>query len=430
MFLPRGSYELIFKKAPVFEGVPEKLKKARELYLKLSEETGKTLPWGILTGVKPTKLYTQLTLGYGTSAETVLKDDYLVSREKIALLRQIYEREQFALPKNDYGKPSKSSAGNDVALYVGIPFCPTRCEYCTFTAGVGSEKQMLSYLKALKKEIEFVAAGMREHGMVAESVYIGGGTPTSLPMSILDELLNMIKEFFIKEHTEFTVEAGRPDSITFEKIQSIVRAGAGRVSVNPQTMNEKTLEIIGRKHKTEEIKEAFEALRTAGISIVNSDIIAGLPGESIQDFEHTLREILDLKPENLTIHTLALKKGAGLREKDPLYNYKQQGIAEKMLMAANEMLSKTGLKPYYLYRQKQTIDNLENTGYALQGTECIYNMRMMQEKQTVIALGAGAVSRMYFPAEDRVERIFNIMDTMIYIERIADMLIRKEKIFS
>jgi oxygen-independent coproporphyrinogen-3 oxidase len=261
---------------------------------------------------------------------------------------------------------------------------------------------------------------------------------------MLDELLAIVNEEFLSEgmrlvsndagcvssSTEFTVEAGRPDSISFEKALSIKNAGATRISVNPQSMDDRTLERIGRAHKSADIFTAFENVRAAGIGVVNADVIAGLPGEGPGQFHNTLSELLKLSPENITVHTLALKKGSALRENNPIFSYSADaGAAEEMLRVAAEMLTESGMAPYYLYRQKQTVGNLENTGYAFPGMECIYNMRMMQERQSVVALGAGAVSKLYFPAEDRIERIFNMADTGLYIEQIDEMLERKMRMF-
>jgi len=499
MFLPRGAYELAFEQAAEFEGVPAKLAKAREMYAVLVRETGRELPWGVLTGVKPVKLFGQLVERFGRvalcgaldlgagrpdSSSTIcpcstlcdkdkfseaesgwfrnanlgrtigcapqgterriapssdvlqlaveaLEREYLVSREKVGLLARVYERERAALGTPDWGAAEPGlPAGGDVLVYVGIPFCPTRCTYCTFTAGVGSERQMREYLDALYREIDFVAGGMRARGMRAESVYVGGGTPTALTAAMLEELLGRVGEAFLAGGVEFTVEAGRPDSITYEKALCIARAGATRASVNPQTMNDETLGRIGRAHLAADIYTAFEHVRAAGAPIVNADVIAGLPGEGVADFEHTVAEMLKLGAENITLHTLSLKKGSAMRESDPDYSYyADASTAEKMLRMGDEILSGAGMGPYYLYRQKQTVGNLENVGYAGAGTECVYNIRMMQERQTVVALGAGAVSKLYFPAEDRIERVFNMADTGLYIERIGEMIERKRRVF-
>ena len=417
MFLPRGMYELVWEKADVFEGVPEKLAKARAMYEALSAETGRTLPWGVLTGVKPVKLFSQLAGAESVeSAEKKLTNDYLVSVEKVSLMRRVYERQ------------SETPDGT-VAVYIGIPFCPTRCSYCTFTSGVGTEKQMREYLDVLYCELDYVSKRMREAGLFPESVYIGGGTPTALPLSMFDELLGRVKGGLYMEGAEFTVEAGRPDTITYEKASIMAKAGA-RVSVNPQTMNDETLRLIGRDHTAADSKEAFETVRAAGVKLVNADIIAGLPGEGAGDFRHTLEETVKTGAENITIHTLALKKGSALLEKNGTEQYYSNFAgAAVMLREADAVLSGKGMFPYYLYRQKQTVGNLENTGYAALGAECVYNMRMMQEKQTVIALGAGAVSKLYFPEEDRIERVFNVADNGLYIERAQEMIERKRAIF-
>jgi len=374
---------------------------------------------------------------------------------------------------------------------------------------------MAEYLEALYRELSFVTSGMRELGMYAESVYIGGGTPTALPAPMLEELLARVAEGIpcrqaslpapmpeellarvaegipcrqaslpatvpeellarvaegipcrqaslpapmpeellvrvaegsprrpaamcanglgaLRAVAEFTVEAGRPDTITYEKATLMARAGA-RVSVNPQTMNEITLKRIGRAHTAADVKTAFELVRAAGVKLVNADVIAGLPGEGLPDFVHTLEEVMRMGAENITIHTLALKKGSAMREHDGTDYYYDDGpgggAAAEMLGAADGMLTARGMGPYYLYRQKQTVGNLENVGYAAAGAECVYNMRMMQERQAVIALGAGAVSKLYFREEDRIERVFNVADAGLYIARIDEMIERKRGFF-
>jgi len=297
---------------------------------------------------------------------------------------------------------------------------------------VGTEKQMREYLEALYTELAYVGKGLRARGLYPESVYIGGGTPTALPLSMLDEFLARVDEELAPAGAELTVEAGRPDTITFEKAMCMGRMGA-RVAINPQTMNDETLERIGRGHSAADIITAFEYMRAAGVRYINADVIAGLPKEDISDFVHTLEECIRMGAENITVHTLALKKGSYLRERDGTEFYYGHepggGTAAGMLRTADVMLTEHGMGPYYLYRQKQTIGNLENIGYAMRGMECVYNMRMMQERQTVIALGAGAVSKVYFRNEDRIERIFNVADTELYIARVDEMLERKRGLF-
>ncbi|MDR3305963.1 MAG: coproporphyrinogen dehydrogenase HemZ [Clostridiales Family XIII bacterium] len=446
MFLPRGAYEFVFEQAPASEGAPAKLEKLRALYDRLSRETGRLPPWGVLTGVKPLKLYASLSEGASggaaagvsaggpdenagdenarDAAGTALARDYLVSAEKISLLRRTYLRQRAVLPP---------PAAGEVSLYIGIPFCPTRCAYCTFPAAVGTEKEMLRYLDALYLEIGAAGAGMRDAGLRAESVYIGGGTPTALGTGMLEDLLARVNEELplrTDGSTEFCVEAGRPDTISYLKALVMAREGASRISINAQSMRERTLSAIGRGHLASDMTEAFENARAAGIGIINTDVIAGLPGEGTEDFKYTIDGVAGLGPENITVHTLAIKKGSRVREADPEYSYSGGGRAEKMLRLADERMAAGGLLPYYLYRQKQTVDNLENIGYAKDGLECVYNMRVMQERQTVVALGAGANSKLYFPREDRIERVFNAADTGLYIERIEEMIERKRVIFN
>jgi len=407
MFLPRGEYELVYAKADNFESVPVKLEKLREIYNTLSDKTGRSLSWGVLTGVKPVKLYTQLL------DENKLKVDYLVSEEKIRLLRRVYDRQKTSI--TDFPEEGL------VSVYIGIPFCPTRCSYCTFTSGVGTEKQMGEYLDALFKELDFMPRGIR-----AESVYIGGGTPTALPYPMFEELLSRVNEKLLHDETELTVEAGRPDTIDMRKAESMAKLDA-RVSVNPQTMKDETLKLIGRAHTAADSIEAFGIVRAAGVKNINADIIAGLPGENVRDFENTLEKT---DAENITLHTLALKKGSALRERDGTEAYYSDASdTAEMLKVADKKLSERGMEPYYLYRQKQTVGNLENTGYSKSGLECVYNMRMMQERQCVVALGAGAVSKLYFRDEDRIERVFNVADTGLYVARLHDMIERKRRLF-
>ncbi|MDR1796271.1 MAG: coproporphyrinogen dehydrogenase HemZ [Clostridiales Family XIII bacterium] len=421
MFLPRGSYELVYEQADVFEGVPAKLAKAREMYALLSEETGRALPWGILTGVKPVKKYAALM-----NPEKALREDYLVSGEKIELLRRVHGRQLAVLPEPPAGA---------VSVYIGIPFCPSRCAYCSFPAAVGTERQMGRYLAALYREMGYVSRAMRERGLWAESVYIGGGTPTALTGAMLEDLLARAGMSFPgppggAPACEFTVEAGRPDTISYLKALTLAQEGVTRVSVNPQSLHERTLAAIGRQHYASDYAEAMDNVRAAFQNVtVNTDVIAGLPGESVTDFARTLEGVMAQKPENITVHTLSVKRGSKVHEADPAYSYSHAGAAGEMLRHAGAALSEGGYAPYYLYRQKQTVDNLENIGYAFPGTECVYNMRMMQERQTVVALGAGASSKLYFPAEDRIERVFNVADVELYMARIDDMVGRKQRMF-
>lgn len=422
MFFYKGEYSFSFTIIDQPEGPDKKDEIKRHVYNTLTKHTGKTLPWGILTGVKPVKLFAQIADKDGIAvAESLFENRYLVSQEKTNLTKGIYELQKEILPQPD---------NNLVAIYVGIPFCPTKCAYCTFTSYVGCNEDRLKYLEALSKEIVFVGDALKSTGKIAESIYIGGGTPTALDSIELEQLLSMINRMIPKsDATEFCVEAGRPDTIDLEKTKIMKDCGVKRISINPQTLNENTLKLIGRAHSNREVESAFNYANNAGIESINADLIAGLPQETIDDFSETLDCIVKYNPTSITVHTLALKKGSAIQQETPNYNYKQSGIAADMLNYAQRQLNAINMSPYYMYRQKQMVDNLENIGYSKQGMECIYNMRIMQEKQTVIALGAGGSSKLFFPDIDRVERIFNVAEYKLYIDRIDEMIERKKRMF-
>lgn len=269
---------------------------------------------------------------------------------------------------------------------------------------------------------------MTETGLWPEAIYIGGGTPTTLTAAQLDDLLNTVKQNMDLTRTlEFTVEAGRPDTITPDKLEIMKNHGVKRISINPQSMKEKTLEIIGRSHQPEDIVNAFQISDRVGIPIVNADLIAGLPEEEPEDFTETLKKIIDLEPENITVHTLAVKRASKLIELDKDYHYRQAECVKKMLNDGRKMLAERGYRPYYLYRQKHMAGAFENVGYCKEDTPCIYNIRIMEEHQTILALGAGGISKMYYPEENRLERVPNVSNYEIYISRIDEMLDRKEK---
>ncbi|MEL7657384.1 MAG: coproporphyrinogen dehydrogenase HemZ [Bacillota bacterium] len=318
------------------------------------------------------------------------------------------------------------SSNQSVGLYIGIPFCSTRCVYCSFPSNQGKEDSIQAYLTALHQEISFVAEKTKLKGWYPETIYVGGGTPTTLSAEQLDELLlHVTKEFNLEHLKEFTVEAGRPDTITEEKLKVIKKYDVQRISINPQSMNIPTLEQIGRAHRPEDIVEAFRLARKIGIPMINTDVIAGLPEEDEGDFAHTLDEVLKLEPENITVHTLALKRASKLKEIDSDYHYKQGKRVRAMLDTAKRMLDQSGYEPYYLYRQKQMTGNFENVGYAKGNTAGIYNIRIMEEAQTIIALGAGGISKVYYPEENRLERVANVSNYEIYIDRLDEMLQRK-----
>ena len=389
----------------------------RRAYAFFRKITGKDLDWGILTGVRPGKLYNELK-ARGEDPGTVLKETYYVSDEKIALLRRVSESQQTV---------KRSPDPKAIGLYVGIPFCPTRCQYCSFTSNPYQRDASDDYLASLFREMEAVRKLMDRQGQTAESIYVGGGTPTSLEVDQLRLFLNRVRDLFVTDSTvEFTVEGGRPETITAEKLTVIQEAGAGRISINPQSMKQRTLDLIGRKHSPQQIREAFALAQQAGIGIVNADLITGLPEETPEDFRDSLSEVIALGPENVTVHTLAVKKASRMIEEDPRIALRQADNVRQMLQDADRMLTEAGFEPYYMYRQKHMAGNFENVGWCRPGTASLYNIRIMEEDQTIVAMGAGAISKVYFPAENRLERVPNVSNYQIYIERIDEMIARKE----
>ena len=412
---------------PVPEGdrLETKNRIKRNLYRLLEKRTGRSLPWGTLTGIRPTKIpMTKLEEGWSREEiEDFMKETYFAGDDKIALSVEIAERERELL--------SRISYENGYSLYVGIPFCPTTCLYCSFTSyPIGKwEKRMDEYLGALFRELEYTADRMK--GKVLDTVYFGGGTPTSLSAEHLDQVIAKVEELFdLSGGQEFTVEAGRPDSITREKLEVLKHHGITRISINPQTMNQKTLDVIGRRHTVDMVKEKFALAREMGFDNINMDLIIGLPGERMEDVAHTLEEVRRLSPDSLTVHSLALKRAARLNlEWDQYKDYKIENTQEMVDLTAR-YAREMGLEPYYLYRQKNMAGNFENVGYSLPGKACIYNILIMEEMQTIAACGAGTTTKVVFPQENRRERTENVKDVDQYIQRIDEMIERKEKLLS
>jgi oxygen-independent coproporphyrinogen-3 oxidase len=416
---------LFFGEAGVFHyrapnSLDEKNDLKRMLYRDLSRLTGKKPEWGILTGIRPVKLAGEM-MEQGNSVEQVrqiLQNQYMLHPAKGDLILQMIQRQI-----RQIGKPDRRSVG----LYLGIPFCPTRCLYCSFPSNQGKEEEIQEYLEALKKEIRFVGEEMKALGLYPESLYLGGGTPTTLNADQLQDLMNQWEESFdLSRCREITVEAGRPDTITDEKMELLKTHGVTRISINPQTMKDETLQVIGRNHTAEDIRQAFWIARRAGIPVINADIIAGLPGEDLSDFRNSLRELLALQPENITLHSLAVKRASRLIEMDSQFHHRQGLLVKEMMEEAIEFLEKEGYTPYYLYRQKHMAGALENIGFSKDDTDNIYNIRMMDEHQTIIALGAGGISKVYFPGENRLERVANVSNYPLYIQRIEEMIQRKK----
>lgn len=394
------------------------------LYQILSGMTGKELPWGTLTGIRPTKIPMKL-LEEGQSKETIrsyMKDTYFASDEKIELSIEIAERELDILKQIDYE--------NGYSLYIGIPFCPTTCLYCSFTSFplVTWRAKVDAYLDAVERELDYVAVKFGKKHL--NSIYIGGGTPTTLEPYQLDRLIRKIRcSFDLSDCKEFTVEAGRPDSITREKLETLKKWDITRISINPQTMKDETLKIIGRRHTVAQTVESFKLAREIGFDDINMDLIMGLPEETIDDVKCTLEQIKALKPDNLTVHSLALKRAARLNMfKEDYKDYKMVNTTEHMNLTA-EYAKEMGLEPYYLYRQKSMAGNLENVGYASPGKAGIYNILIMEEKQTIVACGAGTVTKRVY-GDGRIDRCDNVKDVKLYMEKIDEMIARKQKLFA
>ncbi len=409
---------------------PEKkyLKKElkKQIYRVMHELTKAELPWGALTGIRPTKLIvTMIEAAPDVTDEEItsfLKENYYVTDEKAALGIQIARREIKLLEKIDYEE--------GYSLYIGIPFCPTTCLYCSFTSyPIGAyTKKADDYVTALLKEISYASARFADRKL--NSIYIGGGTPTTLEPEQLDRLLHAVRDSFDFSHNqEFTVEAGRPDSITPEKLAVLLKHGVTRISINPQTMNQKTLDLIGRYHTVEQVKETFQLARKMGFDNINMDFIVGLPGETMEDIRFSMEEVQKLNPDSLTIHSLAIKRAARLnimREQYKDFTIENNEQIMELCAAAAENM---GMTPYYMYRQKNIAGNMENVGYARTDRAGIYNILIMEEKQTIVALGAGSVTKRIYP-DGRIERCANVKDVTQYIERIDEMIERKEKLFA
>lgn len=405
----------------VYKNDTDVIKKESKLFLyyDLCDYTGRTLPWGNLTGIRPTKL-TMAMLAEGMSDDAIIaqmKTAHAVSDEKARLSLDISKRERQILDRIHYM--------DGYSLYIGIPFCPTTCLYCSFTSYpiAAWRKRVHEYLRALFQEIDFAADTYRDK--ILDTIYIGGGTPTTLGADELAALLQRIHDRFVfGQVREFTVEAGRADSITREKLDVLRAYGVTRISVNPQTMNDETLKYIGRQHTVAQVREAFHMAREAGFDNINMDIILGLPGEIESSVQHTIDEIKKLNPDSLTVHSLAIKRASRLSQW-----IEENGIGtlhntDATMEIAQKGAYALGMKPYYLYRQKNMSGNFENVGYAREGKYGIYNILINEEVQTILALGAGSISKRVYP-DGRIERSENVKDVTLYIEKIDEMIERK-----
>ena len=391
----------------------------RNIYINLLKLGNKELPWGTLTGIRPTKIVMEM-LENDMSLEDIkkhLKEVYLVSDKRIKLCTDTAKNEFNILKKIDYK--------NGYSLYIGIPFCPTRCLYCSFTSYSIAQwkKDTDTYVEALCKEL--LAVSKMYKGKKLQTVYMGGGTPTSLEGYQLSKILNVVKKNFdLSNLLELTVEAGRPDSITREKLEALKEVGVDRISINPQTMQQKTLDLIGRHHTIEDIFESYKLAREVGFENINMDFIIGLNGETLEDVFDSFTKVKSFAPESITIHSLALKRAARLNTENKR-EIMDNDLILSMINTATDTCADLGLEPYYLYRQKNMAGNLENIGFSKPGKECLYNILIMEEKQTIIACGAGTSSKIVF-GDGRIERIENVKDPKLYIERLDEMIMRKE----
>jgi len=391
----------------------------------LSRFTGKTPgPWGILTGIRPTKIVHRL-LDMNWERSGII--DYLITcydmcRNKATMLLEIAVRQRKYLLSIEQAKQI-------VSVYIGIPFCPSRCAYCSFPSCSLEGRGALivpPFVEALKKEIKEVGTFLKASGRKVQTIYVGGGTPTALDYLQLSEVLNYIREFLVDSSTrEITLEAGRPDTISEEKLKVAIQSGITRLSINPQSMNLGTLLKIGRHHTPQQIVEAVDMARRIGFGNINMDIIIGLPGEEKCDVENTLKEIARLSPENLTVHTLALKRASKLKESSQEFLLPDSTTAGSMLEITAEAAAEMKMYPYYLYRQKRMVGPLENVGYTKKGYDCIYNIQIIEERQTILGLGGGAGSKLVQPGTWSLTSQYNPKDPQSYIERIDELIIKK-----
>ena len=394
---------------------------AEALFSVLSEITGYVPPWGILTGVRPSKLMNTLINELGADgAKAYFKDKLLASDGKTVLAFNVADAEREIMSLSDE---------RSFSLYVSIPFCPTRCDYCSFVShSIDKAKKLLpEYVEKLKEEIRLTASAASGLGLRLESIYWGGGTPTTLSAEQLDGICEEIERSFdLSRLREYTIEAGRADTVTREKLEVMRRRGVGRISINPQTFNDRVLETIGRRHTVADVLEAYESARNAGFESINMDLIAGLTSDTLESFRNTVDTAVGLHPENITLHTLALKRSSRIVTGG--VEVESGKITNKMLEYAADKFYEGGYKPYYMYRQSRSLGNLENVGWCVPGKECLYNVFMMEECHTVLAVGAGAVTKLKEPRGRNIERVFNFKYPYEYISRFGELAGRKKSI--
>ena len=402
------------------QGPKEEMQLCLGAYKLYETATGSGLPWGVLTGVRPVRLMRNIFRAEQDLAKVQQKfrDDYLVSEEKIQLCTDVFNLQK---PVIDGGSPA------DYSLYISIPFCPSRCSYCSFvsTSIKTAGHLMQGYVDNLCQEIRHTAQKAKETGLNLKTIYMGGGTPTAITAPMLEQVMKTVQECFdLSQVLEYTVEAGRPDCTDLEKLKIIKKYGATRVSINPQTFQDNVLKAIGRNHSHRDFLRCVADARAAGFDSINMDLIAGLPEDTVEGFENSLRGCIELGAENITVHTLTLKRASNLVIKNEEHHYDD---VEKMI-AKNSILADHGYKPYYMYRQKSTVKNLENVGFSQSGHESLYNIYIMEEIQTIISCGAGGVSKVVAPDGD-LKRVYNYKYPQEYIKDFDAIIARKDEVF-
>ena len=395
------------------------------IYRALRQRFGHGAPWGSLTGIRPTKLARELIAQKGReAARALLAEGFDVSRGKIDLAFRILDVQAPVMAGQDE---------MEFDLYIGVPFCVTRCVYCSFAAyevgkGCATAANIEAYVETLEREIAQNVSLARQAGYRLRSLYIGGGTPTALSCGQLERLICAALSACGGFGLEFTVEAGRPDTITREKLRMLRKNGVTRISINPQTMNEETLRLIGRSHSPEEVLRAMEAAREEGFDFINMDTIIGLPGETPDMVRRTMERLAPLAPENLTVHTLAVKRSSRLKERLGEIPLPTAQEAEQMLAISEQGAAAMGLVPYYMYRQKYMRGNLENVGYCRPGFPSVYNIDIMEETTSILALGAGAISKWVYDGGRRIERVSNPKDLKTYLEKQEELLEKRRSL--
>lgn len=393
------------------------------VWLKLLEEiTHEKHDWGILTGIRPTKLYHKLLrIGGHEYAINYLMEEALLKANKIDILKDIVDRQLRVLP-------DLYDLDDEVSIYIGVPFCPTKCAYCTFPAyGINYYNNSVDpFIKSLLKEIEMIGSWLKKSNIRVTTIYFGGGTPTSIEATQLDDIFKKLAEWIdLKTVREITVEAGRPDTITSDKLEILSKWNVDRISINPQTFTQKTLDIIGRDHSVVEVIDKFKLARKHNFENINMDLIIGLPGENLDNLKKSLKYIAELQPESLTIHTMAFKRASYLTQNKEEFSITGLEEIKRMMNYSINWNERHGYYPYYLYRQKNMLGNLENIGYAKKGKENLYNILIMEEKQTIIGLGSGAVSKLIPPDSDLIRRVPNPKEPKAYVEKVESITLKK-----